>query len=250
MGALHTGHISLVEQSKLKSQFTVATIFVNPTQFNNKEDLQKYPRPITTDIEKLKHAGCDALFMPSINEIYTDNENWEYQIGNLENILEGKYRPGHYSGVTQIVWKLFDITKPDIAFFGQKDYQQFLVISKMVADFCLPVSLICAPIIREKDGLAMSSRNIHLNAEERETALLLFNALKYIKANYLTKNAAQLLKNAKAAFVNKKGVDLDYLEICDEITLQKVHNDYHGKAIALIACHIGKTRLIDNMMLP
>lgn len=158
MGALHQGHLSLIEQARQLGDIVVCSIFVNPTQFNDPKDLEIYPRPILSDTEKLETVGCDILFNPEVHEMYAGNEKWHLNIGQLEGLLEGKFRPGHYQGVTQVVYKLFDIVKPDIALFGQKDYQQFLVISKMVELLNLPVKLVMCPIVRETDGLAMPQK--------------------------------------------------------------------------------------------
>ncbi|MGB4774102.1 MAG: pantoate--beta-alanine ligase, partial [Daejeonella sp.] len=161
MGALHDGHLSLIEIAKSKTDLVVCSIFVNPTQFTDLNDLKNYPRPVETDINKLEAISCDVLFLPEVEEMYNKDEIWQLDLGGLDQVLEGKIRPGHYQGVTQIVYKLFEIVKPDFAFFGQKDYQQFMVISKMVNLLNMPVKLVVCPIIREDDGLAMSSRNIH-----------------------------------------------------------------------------------------
>lgn len=247
MGALHLGHLSLIKRSKSKCDVTVATIFVNPTQFNNANDLLKYPKSIATDIALLEQAGCDVLFNPEVDEMYAKDENWNYKVGALNTVLEGKFRPGHYEGVTQIVYKLFSLVKPDFAFFGQKDYQQFLVIAQMTKDFGLPIQLEACPIIRENDGLAMSSRNIRLNDKERTKSLQLYKSLNYIKENYGKISNDELLVKAKQFYTDEL-LDLEYLEIADQNNLQP-HKTL-GNAIALVACSVGATRLIDNMMLP
>ncbi|RRN77781.1 pantoate--beta-alanine ligase, partial [Pseudoxanthomonas sp. SGD-10] len=210
MGALHNGHLSLIAQSKKSTAITVTSIFVNPTQFDNKEDLLKYPKPIKEDVKKLTEVACDILFLPEVGEMYQEGEKWDYEVGVLDSILEGEFRPGHYKGVTQIVYKLFSLVKPDIAFFGQKDYQQFLVVKKMANDFNLPVQLVACDIIREDDGLAMSSRNIRLNGEEREASIALFKALSYIKQNYKEMSIVDLLEEAKQYF-NNGFLKLEYL---------------------------------------
>lgn len=247
MGALHQGHLSLIEASKKKCDITIATIFVNPTQFNSPEDLLKYPRPIEKDKKLLENAGCDVLFNPDVEEVYETEEKWDYKVGELNKVLEGEFRPGHYEGVTQIVYKLFTLIKPDYAFFGQKDYQQFLVISKMANDFGLAIKLEACPIIREKDGLAMSSRNIRLNTEEREKSLALYQSLRFIKENYGKLPSESLLEEAKQFYKNEL-LDLEYLEIVDRKKLKPLSKP--AEAIVLVACLVGSTRLIDNMMLP
>nr|WP_237612936.1 pantoate--beta-alanine ligase [Pedobacter glucosidilyticus] len=248
MGALHQGHISLVQQSLKYTDVTVASIFVNPTQFNNKTDLLKYPKPIVEDIAKLEQAGCHILFHPEVEEMYPEvDEPWEYEVGELDLLLEGEFRPGHYKGVTQIVYKLFKTAIPDVAFFGQKDYQQFLVIKKMVKDLHLPIQLKSCDIIREADGLAMSSRNIHLNPEERLAALSLSKALLFIKDNYNLLSIDELKQQANKFFTGSNLLNLEYLRICNPDNLYDLQEK--GPAIALIACFVGTTRLIDNMML-
>lgn len=249
MGALHDGHLSLVAQSKANCVITIVSIFVNPTQFNNSDDLKKYPKPLEKDIQLLENAGCDILFSPEVDEMYSETEDWGYEVGPMSNILEGKFRPGHYKGVTQIVFKLFDLIKPDSAFFGQKDYQQFLVISKMSQDLNLNIDLIACPIIREADGLAMSSRNIRLSASERNKSLALFKSLEFIRTNFHQLPIDELLDRANLLFEKDDHVSLEYLKICDMLTLEEIHSKKKQKAIALIACMIGETRLIDNMIL-
>jgi pantoate--beta-alanine ligase len=249
MGALHDGHLSLVKQSKTSCDFTIVSIFVNPTQFNNSEDLKKYPKSLKKDIQLLENAGCDLLFIPEVDEMYPETEEWTYEVGPMNNILEGKFRPGHYKGVTQIVFKLFDLMKPDSAFFGQKDYQQFLVISKMCQDFNLNVDLIACPIIREADGLAMSSRNVRLSSLERNKSLMLFKSLEFIRTNFLQLPIDKLLERAKLFYENDVDLSLEYLKICNTLTLEEIHVEKNHNSIALVACVVGETRLIDNMIL-
>ena len=249
MGALHNGHISLVNQSKTKCDFTVVSIFVNPTQFNNVNDLLKYPKPIEQDIKMLEEAGCDLLFHPDADEIYSTNEVWNYEVGELDSLLEGEFRPGHYQGVTQIVFKLFDLIKPQFAFFGQKDYQQFLVIQKMNLDLSLGIELEACPIIREADGLAMSSRNIRLNVDERKIALVIYQSLIFLKNNFDIFPLSQLLAKAKKLYDGEDLLKLEYLKICNIQTLKEVKEKNNEVCIVLIACFVGETRLIDNMIL-
>ncbi len=250
MGALHDGHLSLIALAKAQTQLVVCSIFVNPTQFTNATDLEKYPRPIETDIKKLQQAGCDVLFMPETTEMYPQKEHWHLDIGEVEHCLEGKFRPGHYQGVMQIVYKLFMAVKPDVAFFGQKDFQQFRVIEKMAELKKLAVKLVMCPIIREADGLAMSSRNIHLNAEDRKHALVLSRALNHIKKVLVKEASAQsALKEAVAMIKAEPGVELEYLEIVNANDLSEDLNDPEKGTIALVAAKVGQTRLIDNMIL-
>ena len=247
MGALHAGHLSLIGESKKHCALSVATIFVNPTQFNNADDLKKYPKPIERDIELLTAVGCDVLFNPDVAEMYAEGETWDYEVGSLDTLLEGEFRPGHYKGVTQIVHKLFSLVQPDVAFFGQKDYQQYLVIKKMVSDFRLAVKLVPCAIVREADGLAMSSRNVRLNDSERKQSLALYNTLLYIKDNFGKLSNAQLEQEGKAILSNYQ-LEAEYLKIVDRDNL--LATDDKLNAIVLVACFVGETRLIDNMMLP
>ncbi|MEO8794730.1 MAG: pantoate--beta-alanine ligase [Daejeonella sp.] len=249
MGALHNGHISLIDIAKQQTDVVVCSIFVNPTQFTDPKDLDNYPRPVEADISKLENANCDVLFMPSVSEMYQNNEKWNLDLSNLDDRLEGKFRPGHYQGVTQIVFKLFDTVKPDKAFFGQKDFQQFLVIQTMVQILKLDVELIMCPIIRENDGLAMSSRNIHLSAEEHKTALVLSKVLKHAQLDFDKKNIADLKQSATDQLNSVQGIDLEYFEICDAGDLNPVSDKSPGSIIALVAAKVGRIRLIDNIIL-
>ncbi|GAA4100062.1 pantoate--beta-alanine ligase [Mucilaginibacter panaciglaebae] len=248
MGALHLGHLSLIEQAKQLGDVVVCSIFVNPTQFNDPKDLEIYPRPIQDDIKKLEAVNCDVLFNPEVAEMYAGNEKWHLEIGGLEELLEGKFRPGHYQGVTQVVYKLFDIVKPDIALFGQKDYQQFLVINRMVDVLNLPVKLVMCPIAREMDGLAMSSRNIHLTADDRRHALILSRTLNKIKQSFDPEKIDQLKQHAEADIAAEPGVTPAYFEIADAETLLAA-NKNTKKVVALVAATVGKTRLIDNVII-
>ncbi|GAB3920354.1 pantoate--beta-alanine ligase [Mucilaginibacter myungsuensis] len=247
MGALHKGHLSLIALAKQNADIVVSSIFVNPTQFTDPKDLERYPRPIEADIEKLTNAGCDILFNPEVDEMYADNEQWHLGLGELEFLLEGEFRPGHYQGVTQVVFKLFDIVKPDVALFGQKDYQQFLVISKMVSVLNLPVKLIMCPIQRDPDGLAMSSRNVHLSAEERQRALILSKALFWLKDNFAPAKMEAVRAQAALMIKKQEGVDLEYLSLADGDTL-KPADEKSARIVALVAAKVGKTRLIDNVI--
>jgi len=248
MGALHQGHLSLIELARQHNDVVVCSIFVNPTQFNDPKDLEKYPRPIAADTHLLQQAKADILFNPGVKEMYDDNEQWHLNIGELEHLLEGKFRPGHYQGVTQVVYKLFNMVKPDTAFFGQKDYQQFLVISKLVELMNMPVELVMCPIKREDDGLAMSSRNIHLSADEHRHALVLSKTLNWAKANFDGSNFDVLQKEAERMINAEDGVALEYFEIADGGTLHPA-DAASKKVVALVAAKVGKTRLIDNVLL-
>lgn len=252
MGALHNGHTSLIAAAKQHADIVVCSIFVNPTQFTDPKDLDKYPRPLAHDIKMLSDANCDFVFMPSVKEMYPNypiSENWEIDLGSAEFVLEGAYRKGHYQGVTQIVKKLFDAVEPDVAFFGQKDFQQVLMIKNMVAALSLPVQIITCPIIREEDGLAMSSRNIHLNTEDRKNALVLSKALFYIESNYKQLPLDALLANAKRMIERTPDLTLDYLTVADTQSLLPIKNKKEEHTVALIAAKVGETRLIDNIIL-
>ncbi|WP_179415903.1 pantoate--beta-alanine ligase [Mucilaginibacter sp. E4BP6] len=248
MGALHHGHLSLIAQAKRANDIVICSIFVNPTQFNDPADLEKYPRPIAHDTQMLEQAGCDILFNPPVSELYADNEHWHLALGEIEHLLEGEFRPGHYQGVTQVVYKLFNIIKPDTAYFGQKDYQQFMVITKMVELLDLPVKLIMCPIIREEDGLAMSSRNIHLTVEDRLHSLILSKTLNWVKQNFDRNNIAGLQIKAADAINAEDGVSLEYFELTDADTLQPA-SPHTKSVVALVAARVGKTRLIDNVLM-
>ncbi len=248
MGALHQGHLSLLGIARRQADITVCSIFVNPTQFNDSADLSNYPRPVEQDIRLLESAGCDILFMPGVSEMYAEDETWNIDLGYLETIMEGAIRPGHYQGVTQIVRKLFDLVKPQKAFFGQKDYQQVAVIKHMIRLFNLPVQLVVCPIVRDADGLALSSRNIHLSATERKQALALPAALFHIRSACRHRNPVRLKEEALALLQNSPGVKPDYVEILNANTLQPLQSE-EEPMVALVAATVGKTRLIDNILL-
>jgi pantoate--beta-alanine ligase len=249
MGALHQGHLSLLAQAKQHTEAVVCSIFVNPTQFTDPKDLEKYPRPIEADIAKLQQAGCDVLFNPPVSEMYAGNENWHLDIGELEHLLEGKFRPGHYQGVMQVVSKLFTIVHPNLAFFGQKDYQQVMVIEQMIQRLKLPVKLVMCPIEREPDGLAMSSRNIHLTADDRQHALVLSHALNQAKADFAAGTPLnQIAQQAAKLIDGESGTELEYFELADGQTLRPATTNSQN-IVALVAARVGHTRLIDNVII-
>jgi pantoate--beta-alanine ligase len=249
MGALHPGHVSLIKAAQQIADFVVCSVFVNPTQFTDPKDLEKYPRPVEHDIRMLEEAGCDLVFMPSVTEMYPQQEQWHIDLGSAEFLLEGAYRKGHYQGVTQIVKKLFDAVQPHKALFGQKDYQQVLMIENMVQYFKLPIEIVTCPIIREQDGLAMSSRNIHLSAADREHALVLSRALDFVKTNFEQQSVQALEAQASAMIRETPGVELDYFTIVDGTTLEPQEDKQAKNLVALVAAKVGHTRLIDNMLL-
>ncbi|MEO6520752.1 MAG: pantoate--beta-alanine ligase [Mucilaginibacter sp.] len=248
MGALHKGHISLLAEAKKYADVIVCSIFVNPTQFNDPKDLEKYPRPIEHDIEMLINAGCDVLFNPTVDEMYQPGETWHLDIGPLESMLEGKFRPGHYQGVTQVVFKLFDIIKPDFAFFGQKDYQQVKVITRMVDMLHMPLKMIMCPIVREPEGLAMSSRNVHLSTNERANSILLSATLYNVKHQFGKLTIDELKQLAVKELTSNPNIQLDYFEIADADTLVPAKADTQHM-VALVAAKVGNVRLIDNIIL-
>ncbi len=252
MGALHAGHISLVEASKKQNEVTVSSIFVNPSQFNDPADFEKYPVTIDTDISMLELAGCDILFLPSVKEIYPSSYTKPYyDLGYLETILEGKYRPGHFQGVCMVVDRLLHMVHPDNLYLGQKDYQQCMVITRLIELLGMQdrITVNIAPTLREEDGLAMSSRNMRLNNEERKRAPAIFQSLLTLKSGIGIENMQQLKTDA-VNFLTTRGLKADYVEIADAKTLEPVDKwDGSTPLVALIAAYNNDIRLIDNMAL-
>jgi len=251
MGALHNGHISLIKLAQQNADIIICSIFVNPTQFTDPKDLEKYPRPIEHDLAMLQDAGCNGVFMPNVEEMYPSgaDEKWHIDLGSAEFLLEGAFRKGHYQGVTQIVKKLFDAVEPDVAMFGQKDFQQVLMIKNMLAHFNLPITIITCPIIREEDGLAMSSRNIHLTPEDRKHSLVLSKSLQFVVDHFDAYTLAELESRAKALYNDIDGVELDYFTIANGDTLEPAQTKEANNLVALVAAKVGSTRLIDNMII-
>jgi pantoate--beta-alanine ligase len=253
MGALHEGHISLAETSRKHNNITVSSIFINPTQFNDKKDFEKYPVTIETDIQLLEQAGCDVLFIPTVAEMYPGGTNAKkhYDLGTLENVLEGKYRPGHFQGVCMIVERLLHIVLPHNLYIGQKDYQQCMVISKLVELMGLKdrININVSPTRREPSGLAMSSRNMRLSKEGKQNAAGIYQTLSFIRENIQPGNL-QPLKEAANKMLTGKNFKPDYVEIADATTLEPVAVwDGRQKVVALIAAFLEDVRLIDNMLL-
>ena len=252
LGALHQGHMSLLHRASKECDRIICSIFVNPTQFDDLEDLKKYPRTLEKDLNKLRDNNCDVCFTPGVEEVYPNGLelNEEYDLGELEHILEGKTRPGHYQGVCQVVHQLLKIVQPDLLFLGQKDYQQVKVLTKMIDQKDLPVGVIMCEIIREDDGLAMSSRNVRLTSEERLVANELYNTLTACKKNA---HKTQLKKLRRWAIDNlnlESGIEVDYLKFCDANTLEEIqHWDDAEQIVLLGAIYLGKIRLIDNMII-
>jgi len=251
MGALHAGHLSLLAASKKDNPVTVASIFVNPAQFNDKKDFEKYPVTIEKDIELLVKAGCDALFMPSVAEVYPNGytEPVHYELGPLEGLLEGKYRPGHFQGVCRVMNRLLDIVRPDNLYMGQKDYQQCMVVKRLLKIMQSPAQLHTCATLREPDGLAMSSRNTRLSPDERKKATAIAEGLKYIKNNIQPGSTAAMIANTTATLA-ANNFRVDYVAIADAETLEPVNDwDGHQKMVALVAAFQKEVRLIDNMVL-
>lgn len=252
MGALHPGHISLIEDSKKANDFTVCSIFVNPTQFNDKKDFDRYPITIEQDLELLLGVETDLVFIPAVDEIYPAGEKKEhFELGYLENILEGKYRPGHFQGVCMVVSRLLKIVGPDNFYLGQKDYQQCMVIKKLLELMNIQgkTNIIISPTLREKNGLAMSSRNMRLNEAEKTNAATIYQTLQFIKQNIRPGDLSELKRQAVEK-LEMAGFNVDYVEIADAENLHTV-TQWDGKQnlVALVAAFLSEVRLIDNLLL-
>lgn len=253
MGALHKGHLSLINIAKEHNDIVVASIYVNPTQFNDPKDLEKYPRPLDEDEEMLTKAECDVLFIPTASEMYPkgDFSTLKEDFGNMDKVMEGKSRPGHFAGMITIVSKLFDAVKPDNAYFGSKDFQQLTLVKYFVLNHKLPINIVSCPIVREADGLAMSSRNRLLSVEEREHATHISQTLLKARELWGTMDIPELKKCIEEAFAKDDFLKLDYFEIVYAETLTPVEGPLI-RAIPVVACiaaYDGNVRLIDNMQL-
>jgi pantoate--beta-alanine ligase len=250
MGALHEGHLSLVRAARASSNVVAASIFVNPTQFGPKEDLAKYPRSFERDCELLEREGVELLFAPAVEEMYPAGSVTWVTVEGLSDKLDGRSRPGHFRGVTTVVSKLFHVVEPDAAFFGQKDAAQVAIIRRMVRDLNLAVEIVVCPIVREAEGLAMSSRNAYLDAEQRKRALVLRRSLMRVQklAGAGERSAARLLAAGREEISSESSVRLDYFEIVDAETLDPVE-DVSRSALVAVAAYVGSTRLIDNVVL-
>lgn len=255
MGALHQGHLSLIERSNNENDISVLSIFVNPLQFNEKSDLDKYPRTIKQDIDKLKSVHCDVLFAPSTEEIYPaqglggeEKQSPLYNLGGLDTLMEGLHRPGHFQGVCVVVKKLFDIIKPTKAYFGEKDFQQLVIIRHMVKTLELPVKIIPCPIVRESDGLAMSSRNVLLKAEERKNASQIYATLSSAKEKRKSSSVTDIKKWVEIQINKTPFLKLEYFEIVNSETLSPVQTWEEATCLrACVAVKAGAVRLIDNI---
>ena len=250
MGALHEGHLSLVRAARAASDVVAASIFVNPTQFGPNEDLAKYPRTFERDCELLEREGVALLFAPAVEEMYPAGAVTWVTVEGLSDKLDGRSRPGHFRGVATVVAKLFNIVEPDAAFLGQKDAAQVAIIRRMVRDLNLAVEIVVCPIVREADGLAMSSRNAYLDPEQRKQALVLHRALLRVQSlvDAGERDAAKLVAAGRAEFAGEAAVRLDYFEIVDPETLDAVEDISRGALVA-VAAYVGSTRLIDNLVI-
>ncbi len=250
MGALHQGHLSLMEYARKASDIVIVSLFVNPTQFGAGEDLHKYPRDIAGDTEKSASAGVDILFTPSVSQIYPEGFRTFVSVEGLSQVLCGKSRPGHFRGVATVVLKLLNIVKPQKSFFGQKDYQQTVIIKRMVKDLCLDADIIVVPTVRETDGLAMSSRNQYLNPMERQAAAALYRSLNQARSLFENgvKSADKLRETILRIIKEESSVQTEYIAVIHPETLEEVTEAIKGTVIAL-AGRIGNTRLIDNIIL-
>jgi pantoate--beta-alanine ligase len=251
MGALHEGHLSLIKQAKKKNDIVIVSIFINPTQFDNNEDLEKYPKIIESDTKLLASSFSDVLFYPSVEEMYNTNISSEkFNFGGIELQMEGKFRQGHFDGVATIVKTFFEIIRPNSAYFGEKDFQQLLIIKKMVKNHRLKIKIKGCPIFREKDGLAMSSRNTRLSIEHRASAPFIYEILKQVREKFETENTLKITEWVEQEFKKNTFLNLEYFTIAEEKTLETLKNkEFNKKYRAFIAVFAGKIRLIDTIRL-
>lgn len=249
MGALHQGHASLVERAREENDIVVVSIFVNPTQFNDPADLKHYPQTLDQDLEMLQNLQADLVFVPTVKEMYPETDESRFDLAPLDRVMEGRYREGHFNGVAQIVSKLFLLVQPHRAYFGQKDFQQLVIIKRLVELLEKDILIVACPIIREKDGLAMSSRNIRLSKEERKTAPFIYETLKQAASKQGEYSPSELKEWVKAQFENQKEMQLEYFEIVEDKTLKSVSgwNEQVNK-VACLAVQLGEIRLIDNLI--
>ena len=251
MGALHAGHLQLVGEARATNDLVACSIFVNPTQFNDARDFEKYPKTIERDIYELEKAGCDVLLLPSVSAMYPEGltNGRQYDLAGLENTLEGLYRPGHFQGVCRVVHRLLDIVQPDRIYLGQKDFQQCMVIKRLLELIGSKATVVISPTLREPDGLAMSSRNMRLNASQRIQATGIYEALNSIRENLHVKTPSELESAAVAELMNK-GFKVDYVTIVDAANLHPIKEKVQGrKIVALAAAYLDEVRLIDNVLL-
>ena len=248
MGALHEGHLGLISLSKAQNKLTICSIFVNPKQFNKEEDLIKYPRNIEADLRKLENAGCDVVFIPSVEEMYPVHVETTFDFGHLSNLMEGRYRPGHFNGVAIVIERFFEILNPTNAYFGEKDFQQLAVIKELVRQLNSPVNIVGCPIYREENGLAMSSRNERLSESEKEIATKISSSLNYVAQHKKDHSIIKLKEHFLNQISSENAFDLEYFEIVDKETLKPISSwDEAKNYIAFTAVNIAGVRLIDNM---
>ncbi len=249
MGALHRGHLSLVDCSKKQNDFTIVSIFVNPAQFNEESDFKNYPRTLDADLKLLEKVKCDIAFTPSENEMFDRPDNYKYDFGHLGKVMEGKYRPGHFLGVARIVTRLFEAVTPHRAYFGMKDFQQLVIIKKITGDLKMPVEIISCPIVREEDGLAMSSRNSLLSADQRRHAPFIYQALSEAKNSSKKYTVSDVKTTVVTKLNNDPCLSVEYFEIVDAVNLVPVKSwDEPSVKIGCIAVRAGNVRLIDNII--
>lgn len=248
MGALHSGHIQLVKKACIENQLVVVSIFVNPTQFNNKEDLQKYPRTLDSDLCLLAEFSNCIVFVPEPSEIYPENDGFDgVDLQGMDTILEGEFRPGHFQGVVHVVHNFFRLIKPTRAYFGQKDFQQLAIIKKMTKAFEFPAQIVACETVRDESGLAKSSRNMRLSESEKIDALIIYNTLNFVKQQRIEFKCPAELKKSAISYFNKGNLKLEYLEICDSTTLEILEVNWSEFMTVSIAAYCGEVRLIDNM---
>jgi pantoate--beta-alanine ligase len=250
MGALHKGHLSLMKACVVTNDISVASIYINPTQFNDKNDLQNYPRDLDHDCEMLRETGCNLVFAPPDQEMYPEPDERNFDFGTMGRVMEGKHRPGHFNGVAQIVTRLFDLVEPDTAYFGQKDFQQLAIIRKLVNDLNYAITIVACPTIRESDGLAMSSRNTLLSEKARKSAPLIYQTLRQVKEQFINRTVSEIEEFVQNNINKSSDLELEYFQIVDKTTLQAIYKiQPDTAAVACIAVYAGKIRLIDNVEL-
>lgn len=248
MGALHAGHLSLVQQCKKENEIGVVSVFVNPTQFNNISDLTHYPRTLEADCALLEAASIDVVFVPTVDEVYPEEDKRQFDFGVLDKVMEGEHRPGHFNGVAQVVSRLFEIVKPDVAYFGEKDFQQLAIIKEMVKQLSIPVKVVPCPIVREEDGLAMSSRNARLTVEHRAVVPLIAQVLEASKRMVADKTLQEVKRFVVDSINAAPLLNVEYYDVVDTLTLQSSKSwDEVGDKFGCIAVFAGEIRLIDNV---
>lgn len=249
MGALHKGHLSLIQSAHQQCDWIVASIFVNPTQFNNPEDLEKYPRQPEKDIEMLEKSGCHAVYLPDVSDIYDSDTNYDFDLGTTGNVFEGPLRPGHFNGVVNVCKRLFEIISPTDVYFGQKDFQQCAVINKMISHYKMEIRFHRCEIIRESDGLAMSSRNVRLNPSERILAPKLYELMSGLVKNAYQSSPEELCEKLQLQISEIPAFSIEYIAVVDSVDLKPAVN-WNWETVLLVACKFGPIRLLDNIIIP